>query len=962
MRINLHSFSLTQKGASMDQESYRKAEIRSGKKSRRKKNIRLGARILSVLLAAVLILNTAVFAYADEPELPKISSWPVPLSENSERIVSENPLKAKAIGKNDPQGTRLTELVLTDLDEPEAEKPYDKTATVTSHEKISWDVPVYWIDSNGKPADQPTAGQECLPLIVFYVPDGYVSDGLLELTPYLSDVFRKAGGVLSVVDHALGVTYITAYVKDSDDPEPAVSKNRSAGKTDGRTGDRAEDNEPKGSFGTDASETPENAPSANEQEQSGHSGTADDPKEPETEQPADDPKEPEDDPPVDEPEEPDPYIVFAEKYREDEYRNIPWDEELEAFGGMDRIDLVRLVKTCGYIASSHFTSSISRTLEDWMKYRELNSAIKSARQEAARQLYDQADPYIRAHTSDVELVAGSDQENLCQFIHMLIDCIIPQATQLLRDNFPAFSAAADENFSRELGVDIILPQSEGSAYMETSFEYSDDYYIHFTVSIDSYRDLSSPESEYKFVLTEEGRNIPFLKQTILHELMHVFMSEYNRNSEMQFSKIRKTENGNLFIPGIGEFDPSDEAALYYTIADPSWFSEGVASLCGTPFAEYDWYISSMREDEEAPYTASGLYDFSQSRRITMDSTDSKYYWDDLYNSYIFGPLAVMYMGELYNRKTTGNSTVLTDGDGSVSVDTIAVRNGISAIMERMHNGETMDSVIADISDGKYRDTLELCKKYFEMDGPNMDSMGFAANVLNYVDALSKENGAPIPASILKPFNENILDLIDLTRPASTDIYVIQEGTGFVKSTVPNEIAFRTGTKSDPAEVLGIREEQGSNEALNGSGSVPAEKTEADSGSDTEDSCGEAPESTAADCDAASGEPVSEGAAPGEPASKDAAAAAPANEDAVPDTPVTEFAGTEEPAAEDAVPDAPVTEIAAADEPAAEDVVPDAPAAENSSSGETVYEAAGSEACEDLAAPSESAPAPYSEAA
>ena len=69
----------------MDQESYRKAEIRSGKKSRRKKNIRLGART----------------------ELPKISSWPVPLSENSERIVSENPLKAKAIGKNDPQGTRL---------------------------------------------------------------------------------------------------------------------------------------------------------------------------------------------------------------------------------------------------------------------------------------------------------------------------------------------------------------------------------------------------------------------------------------------------------------------------------------------------------------------------------------------------------------------------------------------------------------------------------------------------------------------------------------------------------------------------------------------------------------------------------------------------------------------------------------------------------------------------------------
>ena len=108
----------------MDRKSNRKAAIRSAKKSRRKKSIR---------------------------------RWPVSLSENTEETVSENTLKVKAIGKNDPQGTPLTELVLTDLDEPEAEKPYDKTATVTSHEKISWDVPVYWIDSNGKPAEQPTA-------------------------------------------------------------------------------------------------------------------------------------------------------------------------------------------------------------------------------------------------------------------------------------------------------------------------------------------------------------------------------------------------------------------------------------------------------------------------------------------------------------------------------------------------------------------------------------------------------------------------------------------------------------------------------------------------------------------------------------------------------------------------------------------------------------------------------------
>ena len=87
-----------------------------------------------------------------------------------------------------------------------------------------------------------------------------------------------------------------------------------------------------------------------------------------------------------------------------------------------------------------------------------------------------------------------------------------------------------------------------------------------------------------------------------------------------------------FIPGIGEFDPSDEAALYYTIANPSWFSEGVASLCGTLFAEYDRYISSaLHEDEEKPYTASGLYEFSQSSDLTMDFTDYiNYSWNELY--------------------------------------------------------------------------------------------------------------------------------------------------------------------------------------------------------------------------------------------------------------------------------------------------------------------------------------------
>ncbi len=66
------------------------------KKSRRKASIYFNTHILSVLLSVLLILNMTVFVYADQAQLPEISSWPGSLSENTEKTVSENTLKVKA--------------------------------------------------------------------------------------------------------------------------------------------------------------------------------------------------------------------------------------------------------------------------------------------------------------------------------------------------------------------------------------------------------------------------------------------------------------------------------------------------------------------------------------------------------------------------------------------------------------------------------------------------------------------------------------------------------------------------------------------------------------------------------------------------------------------------------------------------------------------------------------------------
>jgi hypothetical protein len=125
----------------------------------------------------------------------------------------------------------------------------------------------------------------------------------------------------------------------------------------------------------------------------------------------------------------------------------------------------------------------------------------------------------------------------------------------------------------------------------------------------------------------------------------------------------------------------------------------------------------------------------------------------------------------------------------------------------MHNGETLDSIFADISDGKYKDTREFCEKCFESEGPNEDILSFMADVLNYVDALNTENGSYISASILLPFTENFYDLIDETKSAKTDIYVIQDGMDFTKSTVPEEIASKTGGISDPSPIFPDSEDE-----------------------------------------------------------------------------------------------------------------------------------------------------------
>ena len=788
-------------------------------------------QMLAAALAAILVLNTAGVAYAKEALIPQISGYPLPVSDNVREHRSDDTTHVTAKGFENPGDKRLTGLVLKDLDEPVPGNPFDKLATITSKEGTTWDIPVFWIGDDGKTADIPEEGKSYMPLLVFFVPDGFTGDGILTLPSFLSNLFLLSGGVLTITDYDHGITYITGNVAEI---SAFMDNDSAAGSDNGKyeNGDSVSDQKsqaspenPNAGKEGDHSENPGDE-DANQPEDPDDGKENDEPKNPDDEQPAnpddektgdepddpddgetgDEPDNPDDEQPVDEPEEPDPYVIFADKYREGKYQQtIPWAEELDALGGMENVDFVRLIRECGYNLTSRLSYDARNAFEDPEKTEELMELLYNARKTVENEILEQADPYLKAHV-DSKLILKSNHDSLLAIVHTLIDDIIPQTVLVLRENFPAFSNAPDEAFSKNLGLAIVSGlNSVGEA--ANSYEQTNDFHILMRIFPETPTQSKDKKGANIYDLTDNSKELKDFEDTILHEMMHIFMSDYNRNGLDFFTKIAKTENKTYIVPGFGELTSSQLKDLRKTLEYPNWFAEGIASLCGSIFrTNSNTYFKMMRPGDGTPYSATGIYNFIQKNDVTLDGTYSGMF-SDLYNDYVFGSLTVMYMGEMYARKTSGESTVHSDESGKKTIDTICIRNGLSDILERMHNGETLDSIFADISDGKYKDTREFCEKCFESEGPNEDILSFMADVLNYVDALNTENGSYISASILLPFTENFYDLIDETKSAETDIYVIQDGMDFTKSTVPEEIASKTGGKSDPSPIFSDSEDE-----------------------------------------------------------------------------------------------------------------------------------------------------------
>lgn len=128
-----------------------------------------------------------------------------------------------------------------------------------------------------------------------------------------------------------------------------------------------------------------------------------------------------------------------------------------------------------------------------------------------------------------------------------------------------------------------------------------------------------------------------------------------------------------------------------------------------------------------------------------------------------GYLATVYLAYLSHAQETG-----TDPSRYENFKSEDLRSGLNTIMSRIHNGETLDAVIKDISGGNYNNTDDFTAKFVKgenKDGTNgsgdnkkdENSLSFCTSYLNYLGQVTAElkktdSNATANGSILLPLD------------------------------------------------------------------------------------------------------------------------------------------------------------------------------------------------------------------
>ncbi len=700
---------------------------------------------------------------------------------------------------NNTSAQNVSGLFIDDVDKPETGKALDDKATVASMEGISWDIPVLWFDDQLQLSAEAAEGRTYCPVLAFFIPSDYTiagteTDGgfLVKLSEDLAKLFGTQE-IISIYNASSGIAYILpASFRDLFAPAKEASSE-----------------DPNAS---DASET-----ALLHASEGPFSVTPADPQDPETPVDPQDPETPVDPQDPETPVDPDDPLTPV----------IP--------EGPDR-SLV--------------------------------------------------DIYCSMNARDA--LPDDDLEYL---IDLVINKLEPQAVNLLLEKFPAFKTASENGeIGREIGLYIYYEKGDEDGDPAHECVASD--YMAY-VKADSYLKDGEPHMGYmiginadslirrdknndpvrnpntgKMTLTRGEESLSSLfNNSVVHELFHAFMDDYNRPGMFGADSLAHSI--------IDENNMNEEQInMFSSLEYPIWFKEGTASTVESNFSNRQMHFENLLKDASVHDSDDPAKVISVIPGGTKQALLSNYIFrtdeddfpvvysiifsgpennagliDPAIPRYVSGYLAVLYLSDLAARQSVGSSMIINEEDGHVDFSSERIRYGLNIILEEMHNGSSLDDVIANIAPKKddgslaYSDTNDFESKFIVGENSedaeallprkgDPESLEFVYQFLTYMHNLAadKERNNIPTGSILFDFDKDFASPLDESKDEPSDYYKIIESNTYVDSTVDIGKAFEGGGKSvyAPSMFGETAEAEGSEETAGAEGT---EKTGADEASE-----------------------------------------------------------------------------------------------------------------------------------
>lgn len=487
-------------------------------------------------------------------------------------------------------------------------------------------------------------------------------------------------------------------------------------------------------------------------------------------------------------------------------------------------------------------------------------------------------------------------EDLEWLINLIIGKLEPQAVDLLLDSFPAFRAAADKGeIGKEIGLYIYYQKGDDDgkpshqtppkvvAYVSgdvTKIDSALKYAYMFAVDVndlikrDAKNNPVTNPATGKYVLLRDGNAMRTFENTIVHELFHAIMDDYNRTGMAGGTVMEEvyTPNNQFATPALRD--------KYLKTRYPKWFIEGTASAVENVYQFRYWSFQILRRLEGPKGTGTGDLNPSFTERLTLTNYINANYnngysvffelpysdmtqengitVDNDASRYVTGYLATLYLSTLAAQNLL-NQRAAKYVNGTLTFDSSVMRAGLNTMLERMHNGATLDSVIAEISPTDngvpvYKDADTFADLFIRgrREGNkytvDQSSLSFVTDFLNYMlyvdSVLPKDIAAN--GSILRPFDNEYRSPLDSNRDASSDILKVVNTNEMTPSTVKPDTINIGGGKTDVNAVKAAAEDTSEPAAEPASESEPttqalpaAAKTEAGdannaTGNDTSD--------------------------------------------------------------------------------------------------------------------------------